>query len=41
VPLGCLAGFDLGLHVFAFPPSRHSDSLTYFAAGVVIMREKV
>ena len=34
VPLGCLAGFDLRFYVFAFPSSRHTDSLTHFAAGV-------
>ena len=34
VPLGCLAGFDLRFYVFAFPSSRHTASLTHFAAGV-------
>jgi hypothetical protein len=34
VPLGRLAGFDLRFYVFAFPSSRHTDSLTHFAAAV-------
>src|SRR5580704_7762621 len=34
VPLGRLAGFDLRFYVFAFPSSRHSDSLTHFAGSV-------
>src|SRR5579863_1488777 len=41
VPLGRLTGFHLRFHVFAFPSSRHTRSLTHFAAGRVFMREKV
>jgi hypothetical protein len=39
--LGGLAGFDLRFYVFAFPSSRHTHSLTHFAACGVFMKEKV
>jgi hypothetical protein len=41
VPLGRLAGFDLRFYVFAFPSSRHIDSLTHFAAGAGVYAKKV
>src|SRR5208282_2271213 len=39
VALGRLAGLDLRFDVFAFPSSRHTYSLTHFAAGAGDYRE--
>jgi hypothetical protein len=41
VALGCLAGFDLRFHVFAFPSSRHTYSLPHIAAGAGVYEKKV
>jgi hypothetical protein len=40
VPLGCLAGFHLCFHVFAFPSSRHAYSLTHFEAGAGVYEKE-
>jgi hypothetical protein len=41
VTLGSLAGFDLRFYVFAFPSSRHTDSLTHLQQVRGFMREKL
>jgi hypothetical protein len=40
VPVGSFAGCHLRFNVLAFPSSRHTDSLTHFAAGAGVYKRK-